>query len=227
MRCCNHENAFYFTKRCRILPALLCVSIFFICTGFEKRGKPAAVPEIHPGILAGYLKPEVLPDSLALIPPPPAAGSAALALDEEVNRNICNVHWHSDVVEGRFMGAAVVARLHADPNFRVEMEAAKAEYAAVRTKGLTPTRDCRAEADALTYTSQPFSGKADILQSWQGDYPVVQLKRLPKNQRQQAVGFIDDAKTFEGVWKVFRPGEAVPEIDFKTNLVLYQPETLE
>jgi acid phosphatase (class A) len=45
------------------------------------------VPEIRPGILAGYLSPGELPDSLALIPPPPAAGSAAFALDEAVSQN--------------------------------------------------------------------------------------------------------------------------------------------
>ena len=47
------------------------------------------------------------------------------------------------------MGAAAVARLHADPAFRAELEAAKAELAAVRAKGLKPTRDCQAEADVL------------------------------------------------------------------------------
>ena len=265
----------------KILLVLVCTVIIAGCASFERQGKPAAVPEIHPGILAGYLQPEALPNSLALIPPPPAKGSAALALDEEVSRkslalrgtprwnlaaedanlmfpraastfscaldapiteqdtphlymllrrtladaglstytaknhyqrtrpfmvnkeptctpdeeehlmkdgsypsghtaigwawalilceiaperadailargrafgesrNICNVHWHSDVVEGRFMGAAAVARLHADPAFRAELEAAKAELAAVRAKGLKPTRDCQTEADAL------------------------------------------------------------------------------
>ena len=234
----------------KILLVLVCVAIAAGCTSFERQSKPAAVPEIHPGILAGYLQPEALPNSLALIPPPPAKGSAALALDEEASRKslalcgtprwnlaaddanlmfpqaagtfscalgvpiteqdtphlymllrrtladaglstytaknqyqrrrpfmvnkeptctpdeeehlmkdgsypsghtaigwawalilceiaperadailargrafgqsrvICNVHWHSDVVEGRFMGAAAVARLHADPAFR-------------------------------------------------------------------------------------------------------------
>jgi acid phosphatase (class A) len=67
------------------------------------------------------------------------------------SRIICNVHWHSDVVEGRFMGAAAVARLHADAAFRAELEAAKAELAAVRAKGLKPTRDCQAVADALAH----------------------------------------------------------------------------
>jgi acid phosphatase (class A) len=65
------------------------------------------------------------------------------------NRVICGVHWFSDVMEGRIMGAATAARLHADPVFRADLEAAKAELAAVRAKGLTPNRDCQAEAQAL------------------------------------------------------------------------------
>jgi acid phosphatase (class A) len=336
---------------------LVCLAITAGCAGLGGQSKPVTVPEIHPGILAGYLQPAVLPNSLTLIPPPPAQGSAALALDEEVSRknlalrdtprwelaiedanlmfpeaagtfscalglpiteqetphlymllrrtladaglstytaknqyqrkrpfmknneptctpdeeahlrkdgsypsghtaigwawalilteiapdradailargrafgesrNVCNVHWHSDVLEGRFMGAAAVARLHADPAFQAELKAAKAEYASVRTKGLEPTRDCQAEANALSHNSQPLDGEAEILQSWQGDYPVDQLKLLPEKQRQQASGFIDDAETFEGVWEAFKPGEAIPEIDFKTNLVLFVRNT--
>jgi acid phosphatase (class A) len=65
------------------------------------------------------------------------------------SRNVCNVHWHSDVAEGRFMGASAVARLHADPVFLAELEAAKAEYKAALSKGLKPSRDCDAEAAAL------------------------------------------------------------------------------
>jgi len=41
--------------------------------------------------------------------------------------------------------------------------------------------------------------EAEILQYWHGDYPVVQLKLLPEKQREQPVGFNDDAKTFEQV----------------------------
>jgi len=67
------------------------------------------------------------------------------------SRIICNVHWHSDVVAGRFIGAAAVARLHADPAFLAELAAAKTEVANWRTKGFQPLRDCRAEADALQY----------------------------------------------------------------------------
>jgi len=44
-----------------------------------------------------------------------------------ISRNICNVHWHSDVVAGRTMGAATVARLHADNQFLIDMGTAKKE----------------------------------------------------------------------------------------------------
>jgi acid phosphatase (class A) len=65
------------------------------------------------------------------------------------SRIICNVHWNSDVAEGRTMGAAVVARLHTDQKFREDLAMAKEEYAQARAKGLQPSRDCQAEADAL------------------------------------------------------------------------------
>jgi acid phosphatase (class A) len=241
----------------------------------------AAVPEIRPGLLMGYLPKEALPNSLALLPPPPAGDSAAFALDEDVahksvalrgtprwrqaavdadlsfpnaagifacalnapiteertprlylllrrtltdaglstygakdhyqrtrpfmankeaictpaeqvelekdgsypsghtsvgwawalilseiapeqtdailargasygeSRNVCNVHWYSDVVQGRFIGAGVVARLHAEPTFRTDLEAAKAELAAARAQEVKPSRDCVGEAAAL------------------------------------------------------------------------------
>lgn len=44
-----------------------------------------------------------------------------------ISRNVCNVHWHSDVVAGRMMGAAAVARLHASEDFLVDMAAARKE----------------------------------------------------------------------------------------------------
>ncbi|TFH26256.1 MAG: phosphatase PAP2 family protein, partial [Bacteroidia bacterium] len=47
-----------------------------------------------------------------------------------ISRNVCNVHWHSDVEAGRMMGAAAVARLHASADFLIDMEAAKKEVAA-------------------------------------------------------------------------------------------------
>ncbi len=54
---------------------------------------------------------------------------------------------------------------------------------------------------------------------------MVQLKLLPDDQREQGIGFIHETNTFENVWKAFKPGEAVPEIDFKTNLVLFSRNT--
>jgi acid phosphatase (class A) len=44
-----------------------------------------------------------------------------------ISRNVCNVHWHSDVVYGRMMGAAAVAVLHSNPDFMIDLEAAKTE----------------------------------------------------------------------------------------------------
>jgi acid phosphatase (class A) len=65
------------------------------------------------------------------------------------SRLICNAHWQSDVVEGRFLGAGTFARLQADPAFRADFAAAVGELGAARAQGLKPTRDCAAEAAAL------------------------------------------------------------------------------
>ncbi len=80
------------------------------------------------------------------------------------SRIVCNHHWFSDVVWGRFMGAATVARLHADPTFQADLEAAKAEFAALRAKGVPPTGDCQVEGAALALGYQASSVTAiDIL----------------------------------------------------------------
>ncbi len=63
-----------------------------------------------------------------------------------ISRVVCNVHWRSDTQQGRYMGAYTVARLHADPGFRADLEAARAELEAVRAQGFKPIRDCQAEA---------------------------------------------------------------------------------
>ena len=59
--------------------------LFVGCVNLKKQIIPSTVEEIRPGILAGYLQEESLPDSLELIPPPPSGGSAALTLDEEIS----------------------------------------------------------------------------------------------------------------------------------------------
>jgi acid phosphatase (class A) len=260
---------------------LVCVFLYAGCASSFELNQSAFMPEIRTGNLTGYLRPELLPDSLALLPPPPTANSAAFAYDEEISRKslslrgtprwklayedanltfpqaagtfscalnapitehdtphlyrllrktladagastgkakkqygrtrpfvvnkeptcspdddkyltlsgsypsghstvgwawalilseispeqidailargwavgesrvVCNVHWQNDVIAGRVMGAGVVARLHADPTFRADLEAAKVELAAVRAKGLKPQRDCTAETAAM------------------------------------------------------------------------------
>jgi acid phosphatase (class A) len=252
------------------------------CASLDSTAELDAVPEIRPGILAGFLPREELPDSLDFVPPAPAEGSAALALDERVHRDmqalrgsarwelaqqdadlsfpaaagtfscalgapiseehtphlyvlmrrtlvdaglstyaakdhyqrkrpfmvhgettcvpdseeglredgsypsghsaigwgwalvlaelapdrleqlmargrefgqsrvVCNVHWQNDVIEGRMVAAAAVARLHDDPTFLSEMKLAASELEAVRKKGLPPARDCESEAEALS-----------------------------------------------------------------------------
>jgi len=73
--------------------------------------------------------------------------------------------------------------------------------------------------------SQVLNGEAKILQSWQGDYPTAQLDLLPENQRKNSVGFISKAEIFKAVWNAFKPEEAVPHIDFNTNIVLFVKNT--
>ncbi len=44
-----------------------------------------------------------------------------------ISRNVCNAHWDSDVKAGRLVAAAVVAKLHANKQFLIDMQAAKIE----------------------------------------------------------------------------------------------------
>lgn len=264
----------------RLWWVLLAASLGAACADRPADSAAVSVREIRPGVAAGYLAPEELPDSAALLPPPPSRDSAAFAADRQVSevrklrdtprgaqalldddlsfpnaagifscalkvpvsesltprlyallrrtrtdaaavsdaakdhyrrprpftenhdptctpakeaglatngsypsghtsvgwawalilseaapeqanailargrsygesRLICNAHWQSDVLQGRFMGASVVARLHANAEFRADLDAAKAEIAALRGKGLEPSRDCAAESAGL------------------------------------------------------------------------------
>ena len=65
------------------------------------------------------------------------------------SRNVCNAHWYSDIVAGRLVGAAAVARLHASPEFLTAMEAARADIERMRSRAMRPAADCAAEAEAL------------------------------------------------------------------------------
>jgi acid phosphatase (class A) len=81
----------------------------------------------------------------------PAQSDAVLlrGLSFGESRNVCNAHWHSDVVQARNVAAGTVARLRGDAEFRADLDAATVELAAARSKGTKPDRDCAAEAAAL------------------------------------------------------------------------------
>lgn len=50
------------------------------------------------------------------------------------SRLVCNVHWQSDVLQGRIMGAATVAALHDNPEFQKDLAAARREIDKARAK---------------------------------------------------------------------------------------------
>ncbi len=79
------------------------------------------------GWIWGMIMSEVAPDRTA----------EALAWGAAVgdHRIACRVHYPSDVMAGRMLGSAVFARLAARPDFRADVDAAKAEVAALRAKG--------------------------------------------------------------------------------------------
>jgi acid phosphatase (class A) len=66
------------------------------------------------------------------------------------SRVVCNVHWLSDVEEGRVIASATVARLHSQADFRADLEAAAAEIAAARAKGLHPRACAKEGASSVT-----------------------------------------------------------------------------
>ena len=57
------------------------------CATLVAPTNPAELSQGRPGYVAGYLQPAQLPDSQALLPPPPAPGSAAFAADEDAYRS--------------------------------------------------------------------------------------------------------------------------------------------
>lgn len=63
------------------------------------------------------------------------------------SRRICNVHWLSDVEEGRVVASAVVARINAEPAFQADLAAARAEVAALAKRD--SATDCALETAAF------------------------------------------------------------------------------
>ena len=65
------------------------------------------------------------------------------------------------------------------------------------------------------------STEIPILRTWQGDFPVLEYRRLPVDQRAAPNGYLGDAQAFSAVWQVFQPGDPVPEVDFDRQLALF------
>jgi acid phosphatase (class A) len=65
------------------------------------------------------------------------------------SRVVCGYHWQSDVDAGRLMGAAAVARLHADATFKAQLDLARGEIASARAAGAKAPAHCAGEAAAL------------------------------------------------------------------------------
>ena len=68
------------------------------------------------------------------------------------SRMVCNVHWNSDLIGGRHMASAVVARLHAEPAFQRDLAAARGEIAAQQAQARALPAHCASEAAALAIT---------------------------------------------------------------------------
>jgi acid phosphatase (class A) len=71
---------------------------------------------------------------LAEIAPNRADALLQVGRESGESRMICGVHFLSDVEAGRTLGAAMTARLHAEPAFLADLNAAKVELAAARSK---------------------------------------------------------------------------------------------
>jgi acid phosphatase (class A) len=116
-----------------------------ICTptGIRHLQKDGSYPSGHSatGWAWGLILAEIIPD---------ATGSVlARGWEFGQSRAICNVHWESDVEQGRIIGAMVVAQLHGNPEFRSDLEAARDEITAVIADGEPFDFDCASEDAAL------------------------------------------------------------------------------
>ncbi len=71
------------------------------------------------------------------------------------SRVVCGVHTVSDVEEGRTTASMLVAALHADPQFRADVEVARVELARLRSapgSAAPAARQCPVEREAMART---------------------------------------------------------------------------
>lgn len=93
------------------------------------------------GWTVGLIMAELVPDRAAPIL------TRARAFGE--NRLVCGVHSLSAVEAGRDNASILVAALHSSPEFRTDMDAARAEVAAARAAGPAPDPSACAQESAL------------------------------------------------------------------------------
>jgi acid phosphatase (class A) len=72
-------------------------------------------------------------------------GQALLTRGREYgeSRIVCAVHYPSDIAGGQLIATAVVARLHADPEFNKDLDCAQQEHAAALKSGARPANHAR------------------------------------------------------------------------------------
>ena len=77
----------------------------------------------------------------------------------------------------------------------------------------------------VVHAGAPTNDKAPrdlpLLHKWSGDFPITHLDRLPEGQADTSIGYIGTKEVFANVWKVFKPEEPVPEVDFSKSLVVF------
>ena len=114
------------------------------CTPQDEAGlrRDGSYPSGHSAIGYGWglILAELVPERAAQL------GARGRALGD--SRRVCNVHWLSDVEEGRVVATAVYARLHAEAAFRSDIDAARAEVELLRLKKQAAP-DCARENAAL------------------------------------------------------------------------------
>jgi acid phosphatase (class A) len=72
---------------------------------------------------------------IAEVAPEHASAVLARGRDFGDSRVVCGVHYPSDIEAGRYLGSALVSRLHQDPAFVSDLATARAEVAASRALG--------------------------------------------------------------------------------------------
>lgn len=94
---------------------------------------------------------------LAELAPDKATEVLARARSYGESRVVCGVHFVSDITEGRANGSALIAAEHANPEFRADLAAAKAELDALRKAGGAPGGGlCEVPDEAAAHT--PWKG---------------------------------------------------------------------